>query len=250
VTSIVGVLCTDGVVIGADSSTTFCSGQAPTIEQRTEKIHVIGKRIIIAGTGAVGLDQRFEHLVDMNLKNGLFEKDRMELARNMCQITIENFASTGVKMGSYGALVGFCKPKEVHLCEFDCADFQPEFKTESLWYASLGSAQIITDPFLGLMRNIFWQKGRPNLQEGIFAVTWALEHAIEVNPGGVNGPIRIAVIERADSEKYAAREIEDEELEEHRQSIEQAKERLRQYRGEFSNSSNTETPNIPLPKEK
>ena len=48
----------------------------------------------------------------------------------------------------------------------------------------MGSGQPITDPFLALMRSIFWGDGLPTVQDGTFAVTWALEHAIEVNPGG------------------------------------------------------------------
>ena len=39
----------------------------------------------------------------------------------------------------------------------------------------------ITDPFLALMRNVYWKDDLPTLNEGAFAVTWTLEHAIETN---------------------------------------------------------------------
>ena len=60
-TLVVGILCKDGVVIGADSAITFgLSSQQPTIEQPySKKITVILDQVIIAGTGAVGLGQRF-----------------------------------------------------------------------------------------------------------------------------------------------------------------------------------------------
>jgi hypothetical protein len=59
-------------------------------------------------------------------------------------------------------------------------------------------------------------------------VTWALDHAVKVNPGGINDPVRIAVLER-DKGKFQARLLEDEDLAEHRQNIEQAKDLLRKF---------------------
>jgi hypothetical protein len=111
-------------------------------------------------------------------------------------------------------------------------------KTERLWYVSLGSAQTITDPFLGLMRGVFWQSGRPTVKDAVFVVTWAIEHAIEVNPGGVNGPVRIAVLERQGS-NFGARVVSDDELEEHRQGIEEAKNRLRGFRSDIQGSADS-----------
>lgn len=60
-TVLVGVLCQDGVVIGADSSMThtLATGQTGTIEQPTDKIYRVGPDVLIAGTGVVGLVQRF-----------------------------------------------------------------------------------------------------------------------------------------------------------------------------------------------
>ncbi|HSK80161.1 MAG TPA: hypothetical protein VLQ45_27150 [Thermoanaerobaculia bacterium] len=62
-TSIVGVLCRDGAVIGTDSATTF-GGRLRTIEQATEKLDLIGDEIILAGAGSTGLRQRFRDIVE------------------------------------------------------------------------------------------------------------------------------------------------------------------------------------------
>ena len=45
------------------------------------------------------------------------------------------------------------------------------------------------------MRDIYWRDSLPNLHDGLFAVTWTLQHAIDINVGGVNGPIHMAVLE-------------------------------------------------------
>ena len=68
-TAIVGLLCKNAVIIGADSSTTFAQGQVPTIEQPSEKIEVIGEKVIVAGTGQVGLGQRFSVIVNKAFKD-------------------------------------------------------------------------------------------------------------------------------------------------------------------------------------
>jgi hypothetical protein len=72
---------------------------------------------------------------------------------------------------------------------------------------------------------------QPSLQEGIFAATWALDHAIELNPGGIKGPTQIAVLTRENgSSTLTARMLEDDELAEHRDSVDGAKAHLAAYR--------------------
>jgi len=128
--------------------------------------------------------------------------------------------STYLKPGQYAALVAFPCQKHPHLCEFYSTDFQPELKEDKrLWFVSLGSAQSITDPFLGFIRRAFWKSGVPSVSDAIFAVTWTLQHAIDLNTGGVNGPIRVAVLEKREG-VYSARLLDSEELQEHHQQIE------------------------------
>jgi 20S proteasome alpha/beta subunit len=247
-TAIVGVLCRDGLVIGADSSTTFASSVgSPIIEQPTEKLCLISSCIIVAGTGQVGLGQRFCHVVEKAYDEKVFfgMKHPTDVGNEVSKRARDNFAYTGANKGTYGALVGFALGDKPYLCEFAVADFQPEFKTDTMWYGSMGSGQPITDPFLALMREVFWDKGPPSVQDATFAVTWALDHAIEVNPGGINGPARISVLEKNQG-KYRTRLLDDAALEEHRQNIEQAKQRLRAFPAS-QNADAPGTPEIPRP---
>jgi len=249
-TAIVGIRCKDGVVIGTDSSATFVHGGGHrTIEQPMEKICIIANNIIIAGTGAVGLDQRFCRIIEKAWKDNVFSQHHLDVGRELCKRAIDDFVYTRVQPGSYGALVAFQAGNKPHLCEFAVPDFQPEFKTERLWYVSMGSGQPITDPFLAFLREIFWQAGPPNLQEGIFAVTWTLELAIKINPGGVNGPLRIAVLEplRGGRNVFEARMLEDKELDEHRENIDQAISCLRNFRADYKFPPESDIPDIPRP---
>jgi len=247
-TAIVGVLCRDGLVIGTDSSTTFSSGIGPpTIEQPTEKLKIFSGTIIVAGTGQVGLGQRFGRIIEVAYEDRVFRGTQHHTAvgTELCKRTIADFASTQVKQGGYGALVGFALGDKPYLCEFPVSDFQPEFKTEKMWYCSMGSGQPITDPFLALMREVFWNSGLPTVQDATLAATWALDHAVAVNPGGINGPVRIAVLEKH-AGKFRARVLDNSDLEEHRQNIGQAKERLRTFPASQSADA-PDTPEIPKP---
>ena len=117
--------------------------------------------------------------------------------------TIDDFASTKAKEGQFGALVAFSSQNEFHLCEFAIDDFQPELKTGDRWFVSMGSGQPIADPFLGLIRRVFFKDSQPRLNEGIFAVLWTLEHAIDLNTGGIDGPAQIGILTNTDSDIIA-----------------------------------------------
>ena len=203
--------------------------------------------MIVAGSGSVGLGQRFIRLIELAYANKIFlggQHHYTAVGKLLCKQPIEDFASTHAQMGSYGALIGFPLGETTHLCEFAVSDFQPEFK-DAIWYCSIGGGQPITDPFLALMREVFWGQGMPTVQDATFAVTWALDHAVKVNPGGINGPVRIAVLEKRKG-KFSARLLEDADLQEHLQNIEQAKERLRSFPASQSADA-PDTPEVPRP---
>lgn len=58
-TLLIGIKCTDGVVIAADGATTFGSLGSRTIRQPSRKLTIINQRMVVAVTGPVGLQQRF-----------------------------------------------------------------------------------------------------------------------------------------------------------------------------------------------
>jgi hypothetical protein len=229
-TAIVGVLCRDGIVIGADSSTTFAQGKNRTIEQPSEKISVIDNHIIVAGTGQVGLGQRFVKIVHGLWSSNKFTGHYIDCAKQVTQAVINDFSATSAPMGGYGALVAFPVAGKPHLCEFAITDLQPEFKTENLWYCSMGSSQPITDTFLAFMRDIFWKDGPPGIADGIFSVLWTLEMAIQINPGGVNGPVRIAVMSGTKG-NLTAKLLTDDDLAETREWLGEMKASMRRIRG-------------------
>ena len=248
-TSLVGILCRDGVVIGADSSVTHVQeGQIviPTIEQPYEKIQIVDNHIIVVGTGQIGLGQRFLAIVSEAWNKKSFQNDAITVGKILSANAIKDFVSTNARPNSFGALVAFPAEHSTHLTEFAVSDFQPEMKTEKMWFSSMGSAKHITDTFLAFLREVFWPKGQPNIYGGTFATKWTLDHAVAINPGGVNGPVRIAVLEKV-RDQYQARIIPDDELLEHIQAIADAKTALANFREEHALVSPTEIPPVPQP---
>lgn len=245
-TIIIGLLCQDGVVIGTDSSATFASGNTRTIEQQIKKVCVIDNHLIVAGTGQVGLGQRFQAIVEQYWNEKKFrDKSTINTVKELSALGIKDFASTNVKMGQYGALLAFAADGTFSLCEFALNDFQPELKTtDSLWYVSMGSGQPITDPFLGLMRKVFWRNKPPRINEGIFAVYWALEHTIELNPGGINGPIQLGVLTK-NNKGFSARLLDEGELSEHSDNAKGAIDHLSKYKDILQGKGQEGAPDIP-----
>ena len=252
-TSIVGIACSDGVVIGTDSAATFGDGSGrPTIEQPVNKIEVINDQVIIAGTGAVGLNQRFCHMVQVNWSARQFrERDIFQITKDVAKAALEDFQHTYVTPPNppplrtdYGALVAIPCGHNYHLCEFAAGSLQPELKNSHPWYCSMGSAQTITDAFLGFIKGVFWENGQPTLADGVLYAVWTLQQAIELNPGGVNAPIRVAVLERPQA-GLRARLLSPGEVDQHQQHIAAAKEHLRNFKYVMSRSDATEVPSPP-----
>jgi 20S proteasome alpha/beta subunit len=82
-TVIVGILCSDGVVIGSDSA--MAAGRASTgytiqlEDSGVLKIEVIHNNAITAVTGAIGLAQRFNEKIEATISNpghGIRGEDR------------------------------------------------------------------------------------------------------------------------------------------------------------------------------
>jgi len=238
-TSIIGVFCSDGVVIGTDSSATFSSSGLRTIEQETKKIDIFYGTVFVAGTGEVGLGQRFCNLAEKAFKEPTFTKSKpIETMTALSQKAVKDFQSTytgfpqlqpGFK---YGALVAYSTGESYNLCEFDPITFRPELKLpeQKFFFSSMGSGQPITDPFLALMRKIFWKTEMPTVADAKFITTWALSHAIEVNTGGINGPIQMAAIRKNDKGRYSATMISDDEIREHLDIVENAESHLASYK--------------------
>lgn len=239
-TVIVGIHCKDAIVVGSDSSATFSGpNDDRTIEQETIKIEIIDGRIIVAGAGEVGKGQRFKEIIKKASKEDKFTKDKTphEVANYLSHQTIKDFAFTfsgNQAVGifgkhSYGAVMAFPLGSRLSLFEFGGDNFQPELKTDTLWFVSIGNGQRIADTFLAFLKQVFWEKKIPTRAEGIFAAIWTIQLAIDINPGGINEPIQLAVLSHRKGQGIAEI-IPKEKVQEHLENVKEAKLHLSKFR--------------------
>jgi len=250
VTILVGVYCQDGVIIGADGSATFAAGQMRTIEQPTQKIEIIDGTCILAGSGEIGLGQRMAPIVANNMRQGAFRKRTpTDMMTELSNLVLQDFGRSFIKHEQvpFGALLAFFTGGQHHLCEFQLHNMRPELKTDKLWYVSMGSGQLIVDPFLALIREIYWEEGLPKKQDATFLVMWALEHVINCNAGGINEPIQIAELSTDDKGQPRARLLNHDELQEHRQNVADAINHMRSYRAKLKGEPAATVAEVPKP---
>ncbi len=243
-TVLIGVLCSDGVVIGADSAVTAGFIERPF----DQKIQISAEGVIVATTGDIGFGQRFTAAVTrawQKLSPSL--PMPIDIGKALSVEGLTDFLSTGLTIGNFesGALVAFPYQGRPCLCHFGYKNLQPTFMTPDFWYVAMGSGQLIADPFLALMRRVFWRTGPPVYQDAVFTVTWALEHAIEVNTGGIGGMPRIAVLASQSGRQLQARMLTNDEIAEHRQNVQNAEAYLREYENILRGRSGA--PDIPKP---
>lgn len=203
-TVLVGVRCTDGVVIGADSIATSAMGQLPLIHLEAEsKIQIFNGAVIVATTGAVGFTQRLHFHIEAAIKGGVFTNfTALEATANIPKRFLPDLqGSNATKWGNdglrFGGLVAAAVKDGPFLAEFGTTDFQPEIKTGKLFFVSMGSGQMLADPFLAFVCRVLWGSTMPDVDHGKFGVYWVLAHTIKLAPGQVGPPIRLATLRQA-----------------------------------------------------
>jgi len=242
VTLIIGIKCKDGIVMGADGAATLGAMGQRTILQPMKKLEVISNSIILGVSGPVGLGQRFKGEIQSVweekklsgkkpfegmtiLRQAIWKHAQMEW--KAAALTRPAIGSLAIESVACQSIIALPVSKQPCLFQFDhqCA---PEEATEHLPFVSIGRGQNIADPFLAFLRRIFWPVKVPSLVSGIFATVWTLEHAIKTNPGGVANPKQIVTLQKTNG-NWQARELPNEELEEHIEASARAERHLADF---------------------
>jgi 20S proteasome alpha/beta subunit len=249
VTVLVGVLCSNGVVLGADGAATFGFLGNHTARHPTRKLVIVDGELVIGSSGFVGLSQRVAGAVAQawrDRKPGFQGVPAFEVGAALAEVVRQHLVPellNGAKlrpalgdssMDSAVCLSLLALPigeNGFSLLQLG-ADGAPEFTTPELPFIAMGSGSNIADPFLAFLRRVFWpqnEKRLPTVNDGIFTVLWALQHAIETNTGGVADPKQVVVLEKS-LDACTVRELADGEFQEHLQAIAAAERALADFR--------------------
>jgi 20S proteasome alpha/beta subunit len=243
-TLIIGIKCSDGIVLGADGAATFGVMGDHTIRQPVRrKLWLLGTQMVVGVSGPVGIGQRFSaHLeefqqqgIPINAQQRLhFHQLRPHQVMQVLRDVLWNIIRPEVEIArTMAQALGQPAPLQSALCQsvvcmlvggepslfsFD-QQGSPEQASDDPPFVTLGSGQRIADPFLAFLRRIYWPQRLPNVEQGVFSAVWALHQAIETNPGGVGPPMQIATVSREDGGEWRAQEMPEARWDEHLQFI-------------------------------
>ena len=214
--------------------------------QPTTKLHILQGNIVIGISGPVGLGQLYRDGVERLWKDKKlgFSVSLADVQRLIRSAIFQDAKIAFEGAGSVASLIG---EKALHsvvtasliaiqvggdsghpeLIQSDHVGAS-EAATNDLPYVSIGSGQQLADPFLAFLRHIFWANHLPKVADGVFAAVWTLDHAIRVNPGGVTDPIQVVVL--SGGKKPLAKELSQEEIQEHRQNVSEAEDFLKSFK--------------------
>jgi 20S proteasome alpha/beta subunit len=248
-TVVVGIYCSDGVVIAADSALTIGS----VIEQSyAKKVACISDDLIVAFAGDLGFAQRFRQVA-----KDIWGQDKQNLRAEDFHKLIEAFSIGGISEHikyirptdpiniSTECIIGFSHCNRHHLSVFQNGSFQPIVINENRPFHSLGSGHYLTNPFLHFIKEVFWEgKSCPKLPTGIFSALMAMNLAVELNAGGINAPIHIAVLENTEN-GYKCRILHTDEMSMHEENYKAALKYFSKYSHFYDRENIQNAPSIP-----
>jgi 20S proteasome alpha/beta subunit len=260
VTLIVGIKCSDGIVMGADGAATYAALQQqqlqPTIKQAVMKLQVLSDRVILGSSGPVGLAQLHHAEISHLWEHGALSGKKCHEARPILTKAILKNAEPALRVAAVAkdvlgpvaladamchTLIALPINKQPCLIQFSPQGASEE-ASDDLPFVSIGSGQTTADPFLAFLRKTFWPTKLPNLPEGTLAAVWTLRHAIDFAPGFIADPTRIAVLEKKTGD-WKARMLSEQEKNDHEQMIVE----MIKYIGKFPESMTAPTEPPPPP---
>jgi hypothetical protein len=242
VTVVVAFYCSDGVVVAADSMLTSSLGTAAgTVgvgHHTGVKCSVIAGQQILAWAGSPGYAARFRMHAEAALPTGA--QNPLLHSVGLCQRALQDFANTGVPPAQVdlATVLAFTHGGTYHCCVFG-PQLQPRLLDPAHFYVALGSGMLSADPFLRFVSDTFCDPHQPpRVHLATFLAVWVVQHVIDVNPGGVAGPIRVAVFERdAAGTGFNPRELPQAEIDAHIAAIDDAADALRTWRNNIQSGA-------------
>jgi Proteasome subunit len=253
VTLLVGVLCSNGVVIAADRQATHGAMGQQTVGQAVTKVQVIHDEALYATSGHKGLGQQLCAIVEgkqPEFKNQGYDRNIVKL-----QEAFRPIIDAGFKTASHAAgVIGHNVAASDCMCGgllaagfkdgLKLIEITPqlavEYMTNDLPFISMGSGKLSADPFLGFLRKVYWPIKLPTIQEGALAAYWTIQHAIDMKVSGVGFGVDVFIIEavvkptgkpgKPPDTTFKARKLDDAELAEHEGFMKAAEEALRGVR--------------------
>lgn len=213
-TLVLAMVCSDGLILAADSAATFAEG----LKQPTVKIHNFGKSMLWGGSGHEGMLQEIETALTTKWATNSYWKSPLDFrqqVRRLLSPIYQEWSTTQVPI----RIQQYNLPSVAHLVFVGYIAGQPCIievepnctvgQLEGYGHHAIGSAALIAQALLYPHR-----QRKPLLEIGKVICYRVMEDAIEIAPGAVAKPIHLWVIEKptsaqTDSKVYELGEGED-----------------------------------------
>jgi 20S proteasome alpha/beta subunit len=239
-TLIIGLCCSDGIVLGADDAAIFGNDRTSTIRAAFKKIRIVDGVSALSVAGTSGLLQQYEDAVMGTHKNDAFLNSRPVEAMNMlrdefmartnaqfrvAQMLERELGQRAWDSSSAEIVVATRTGGKYRLYHYD-KRMSPEEITNELPFVAIGSGQQTADPFIAHLRRIYYAKQCPDIALGVMTVVWTLKHAAETGATNVGSGRQIVTLS-SDGDVAIISELPDEQLQEHYEFIDRAEETMR-----------------------
>ncbi len=198
-TAVLGVLCQDGVVLGSDgANSAVTQGGRIQYERAKYKVWTIGNCAMGVSSGSATVGQwlrigvqRFCHKIDRE------DPDVYNAAENLQDQILRTMEKVGLEPSSNDkALVALSLGDSISLIQFSGATMVPKLVEQDLHYESIGGGSRIVAPFFEFLKDIFWERQLPTVDEATIGVVWAMQHAIATSGAGVRSPISVGIMRK------------------------------------------------------
>lgn len=262
-TLLVGVLCSNGIVIAADRQATHGAMGQMTVGQAVTKIRIVKGDTLFASSGHHGLGQQLAGMIDdkrAEFTNQPYDKSITKLQDHLRPLINKGFETAGLAARVVGpniaqsdaichSLLAAPFKDGLKLVEIT-PQVAVECMTAQLPFISMGSGKNSADPFLGFLRKVYWPASLPTVVEGALAAYWTIKHSIDMKVLGVGFDVDVFVVEPRDNKSFIARQLDDAELAEHNDFIVASEDALRSLRSQLASASSSNaaaaTPAPPL----
>lgn len=261
-TLIIGVRCTDGVVIAADSAVTMGSVVGGTTAELTvgRKLSILHDSMIVGFSGFTGLAYRLTetlreqhpsfktkpaHKALEKIREHLLPTVESEL--KMARVVAETTRSQeALQTAIFSILIGIPLNGAPQLISLD-QNCSPDLVGQDVVFATVGSGQRVADPFMGFVREVLWPaRGCPGLREGTLGALWAMRHAIRTNTGGVGGTTQVMIL-RKDGNDFRASELDSAVASEHDEAINDLEKHIKGWREQMGQPASSVPPSATPP---
>lgn len=237
-TIIVGVLCSDGIVIAADGMASNNLGSTSFVGINNLKTEIIQNKLIVSCAGDDSLMTLFiNYLKSDNLSSLVSNSDEFAFSIiNGFHAYCENLYLKPIKNGTPGQVLNdvpidpikyqlvsdfYSKVNQQfaaiiafeyngHHFAYTLNGFQPPqmIRDGGIWYKIIGSGGLIGWPSIHLIKNILNIKTQPSVENAIQLAYWTIDHSIEASSGGIGGEIKITKLEKAENNTYKIENVD------------------------------------------